>query len=155
MNKSKVAWVVFSLLVAGPISKAAATTELVFFTWPDYMNPEILIKFEQRTGIKLKQRHFDSDIGRDELLLEIEGKSFDEALVIGASIRILAKRGWLEALEKTVISNRIAEEFMPVAFKSDSVIYPSKKALEKTETYYRLPAHAQKIRAEIFSRLAY
>ncbi len=105
MNKFKVVWKVLLLLMVVPASQAAATTQLVFFTWPDYIDPEILMEFEQRTGIKVKQSYFDSDTARDELLLETEGKGFDVALINGASIRILAKRGWLEPLDETAIPN--------------------------------------------------
>ncbi|WP_048307429.1 spermidine/putrescine ABC transporter substrate-binding protein [Halomonas sp. PR-M31] len=51
--------------------------------------------------------------------------------------------------------NRAAEELLPAAFKNDPVIYPSEKALEKSETYRHLPARTQKNRAAIFSRLVY
>ncbi|WP_417518886.1 polyamine ABC transporter substrate-binding protein [Marinobacter sp.] len=77
----------------------------MFLNWPDYMDPDILVEFEQRTGITVKQSYFDSDTSRDELLLETEGKGFDVALINGASLRILAKRGWLEPLDESAIPN--------------------------------------------------
>lgn len=79
--------------------------ELVFLNWPNYMDLQILTEFEQRTGITVKQSYFDSDTARDELLLETEGKGFDVALINGASVRILAKRGWLEPLDEADIPN--------------------------------------------------
>lgn len=77
----------------------------MFLNWVDYMDPEILVEFEQRTGITVKQSYFDSDTARDELLLETEGKGFDVALINGASVRILSKRGWLEPLDESSIPN--------------------------------------------------
>lgn len=55
--------------------------ELVFLNWADYMDPEIILEFKQRTGITVKQSYFDSDTARDELLLETEAQDFDIALL--------------------------------------------------------------------------
>nr|WP_298522537.1 spermidine/putrescine ABC transporter substrate-binding protein [uncultured Halomonas sp.] len=104
MNKYKAAWRA-SLLLFGCVPAQAESTELLFLNWSDYIDPEILTEFEQRTDIKVKQSYFDSDTARNELLLETEGKGFDVALISGASIRILAKRGWLEPLDETAIPN--------------------------------------------------
>jgi len=80
-------------------------TELTFLNWADYMDPEIIDTFKQRTGITIRQTYFDSDSGRDSLLLETNGKGFDLAIVDGASLRILAKRGWLEPINEADIPN--------------------------------------------------
>ncbi|WP_216594751.1 spermidine/putrescine ABC transporter substrate-binding protein [Halomonas sp. PR-M31] len=102
MNKAS--WVALSLLIAGsPVQ--ANSTELLFFNWPDYMDPAILTEFEQRTGIRVKPSYFDSDSARNELLLETKGKGFDVVLISGASIRVMAKRGWLEPLDATDVPN--------------------------------------------------
>lgn len=95
----------FVLLVSGLPVQATDSTELLFLNWADYMDPEILEEFRQRTGIRVKQTYFDSDAARDELLLETEGKGFDLVIVNGSSIRILAKRGWLEPINETDIPN--------------------------------------------------
>jgi len=105
MRLSKTILVTFFLLVTAASAQAVESKELVFLNWPDYMDPEILVEFEQRTGITVKQSYFDSDTARDELLLETEGKGFDVALINGASIRILAKRGWLERLDESSVPN--------------------------------------------------
>lgn len=79
--------------------------ELVFLNWADYMDPEIILEFKQRTGITVKQSYFDSDTSRDELLLETDAKGFDIALMNAASMKILANRGWLEPLDEQSIPN--------------------------------------------------
>lgn len=98
-------WTVFFLISPGFSVKAANPKELSFLNWSDYMDPEVLKEFKQRTGIKVKQTYFDSDSARNELLLETEGKGFDLAIVNGGAIRILAKRGWLEPIDETDIPN--------------------------------------------------
>ncbi|MFD2191448.1 polyamine ABC transporter substrate-binding protein [Pistricoccus aurantiacus] len=105
MYPCRALWTILLLLITAIPAQAVEKKELMFLNWPDYMDPEILAEFEQRTGITVKQRYFDSDTARDELLLETEGKGYDVALINGASIRILAKRGWLEPLDEAAIPN--------------------------------------------------
>lgn len=105
MGSGKALLVALFLLVTVAFAQAAEAKELVFLSWPDYMDPEILVEFEQRTGISVKQSYFDSDTARAELLLETEGRGFDVALINGASIGVLAKRGWLEPLDESSIPN--------------------------------------------------
>jgi spermidine/putrescine transport system substrate-binding protein len=69
------------------------------------MDPQILEEFKQRTGVTVKQTYFESDAARDELLLGTGGKGYDLAIVDGASIRVLAKRGWLEPVDQIDIPN--------------------------------------------------
>jgi spermidine/putrescine transport system substrate-binding protein len=91
-----------SLLLAMPV---AAAVELTFLNWADYMDPGILEEFRQRTGITVKEIYFDADSTRDRMLLETEGRGYDLAIVNGSSIRILAKRGWLEPIVEDEMPN--------------------------------------------------
>lgn len=94
-----------ALLLAGFSFTAVASDELSFLNWADYMDPEILQEFKQRSGITVKQTYYDSDSSRDSLLLETDGKGFDLVIVNGGSLRILAKRGWLEPIKDEEIPN--------------------------------------------------
>lgn len=93
------------LILSGLPLQAKEPVELVFLNWSDYMDPEILEEFEQRTGIVVKQAYFETDAHRDELLLATSGRGYDVALVDGTTIRILAKRGWLEPLDEADMPN--------------------------------------------------
>lgn len=84
---------------------AAAFTEISLLNWADYMDPEILQAFKQKTGITVKETYFDSDAGRDALLLETDGRGFDLAIINGAGLRVLARRGWLEPVVDAEIPN--------------------------------------------------
>ena len=80
MRSGKTTWVTFLLIVTAFFAQAADSKELVFLSWPDYMDPELLIEFKQRTGITVKQSYFDSDTARGELLLNsIEPRELKEA----------------------------------------------------------------------------
>ena len=105
MSKYKALCFALTLIVlSGPLH-ASEPTELLFLNWSDYMDPQILEEFKQRTGVAVKQTYFESDAARDELLLGTGGRGFDLAIIDGTAIRILAKRGWLEPINETDIPN--------------------------------------------------
>ena len=92
-------------LLTGLVNPAKSAEVLSFLNWADYMDPEILQEFKQRTGITVKETYFDSDTGRDSFLLETDGKGFDITIVNGSQLRVLAKRGWLEQLNEADLPN--------------------------------------------------
>lgn len=102
MSSAKTILLTFFLLTT---VGSAQAKELVLLNWANYMDPEIILEFKQRTGITVKQSYFDSDTTRDELLLETEAKGFDIALMNAASMKILANRDWLEPLDEQSIPN--------------------------------------------------
>ncbi len=79
--------------------------ELVFLTWADYLDPEVLKEFETTANVKVKGFYFETDQARDEILLETDASGYDVVIVDGASVRKLAKRGWLEPLDESAIPN--------------------------------------------------
>lgn len=105
ISQYKAIWTALILIVLGLPAQAVESTELTLLTWADYMDPEILAEFEQRTGVAVKQTFFETDAHRDELLIATEGRGFDVALIDGTSIHILARRGWLEPIDETGIPN--------------------------------------------------
>lgn len=112
MNKNKACTckytallLVLTLIVLSCPLRASEPTELNFLNWSDYMDPKILEEFKQRNGVTVKQTYFESDAARDELLLATGGRGFDLAIIDGASIQILVKRGWLEPIDETDIPN--------------------------------------------------
>lgn len=105
LGRCKAFCMVLVIMLSAQTSLAAKPTELIFLTWANYMDPLILDEFEQRTGIRVKQTYFESDAARDGLLIETKGRGFDVAVIDGTSIRVLAKRGWLEAIDAKDIPN--------------------------------------------------
>lgn len=89
----------------------------------------------------------------------------DYLSVLSASTNKTAAKQFINFLNEPEIAARLAqfvysatpnlaaEAILPAEFKSDPVIYPGVEALEKSETYHRLPARVQKRRAAKFSRL--
>ncbi len=93
------------VMLVAPMWVLADGDELRLLIWADYMDPQILETFRQRTDITVKEIHFDSNTTRDQLLLDTDGGGFDLAIVNGGALRILAKRGWLEPVDQKGIPN--------------------------------------------------
>jgi len=105
ISKYKALCLALTLIVLSYPLHASEPRELLFLNWSDYMDPQILEEFKQRTGVTVKQTYFESDAARDELLLGTGGRGFDLAIIDGTAIRILAKRGWLKPINETDIPN--------------------------------------------------
>ena len=65
---------------------AASGQELRIYNWSEYMDPDLMQRFEQRYQVKVHEIYYESDDIRDEMLLETDGQGYDIALVNGAMI---------------------------------------------------------------------
>ena len=79
--------------------------ELVFLNWSEYMDPDLIHKFEQRYQVKVHEIYYESDDVRDEMLLETDGKGYDVALVNDAMIATYLQRGWLAQVTSQQVPN--------------------------------------------------
>jgi len=79
--------------------------ELVLLNWSEYIDPDLVKKFETRFNAKLREIYFESDDLRDDMMLETDGKGYDLALVNGISVELYRKRGWLAPVSEAQIPN--------------------------------------------------
>jgi spermidine/putrescine transport system substrate-binding protein len=94
------------LILHNAWASEADTAELVLLNWSEYMDPEVLEAFESSFDVRVKQVYFDSDAGRDEILVETDGgRGYDLVMVDGSTIAAMAKRGWLEPVESRLLPN--------------------------------------------------
>lgn len=91
-------------LALPPISYAEQ--ELTILNWSDYMDPELVAKFEKEKGVVVKQNYFISDDDRDDILQDNNAEGFDVVIVNGANMRSYIKRGWLAKIPESNIPNR-------------------------------------------------
>lgn len=84
---------------------APAAQELVLLTWSEYLDPELIEKFEQQTGIKVREAYFESDDLRDDMMLETDGKGFDLVMVNGVTVETYVKNGWLAKVDPARVPN--------------------------------------------------
>ncbi len=104
-------------ICSGSMVYADKPQELVIITWSDYIDPELIEKFEARYNAKVKFSYFESDELRDDLLVDTEGEGYDVILTNGSSIKLYAMRGWLAPIteqdvpQKKYIDPRWASAF--------------------------------------------
>lgn len=77
--------------------------ELTFLNWADYIDPELIEKFEKQYNAKVHQITYDSDDGRTRMLISTDGANFDVAVVDGDSLEAYSQRGWLEPVDSISI----------------------------------------------------
>jgi spermidine/putrescine transport system substrate-binding protein len=97
-------------LLAG-LSQSVSATEvptrkLVILTWSDYMEPELIKKFEAKYNAHVTEVYFESDDMRQDMLLETDTLGYDVVMVSGSSVEPYRKRGWLTPLNTKQIPNR-------------------------------------------------
>jgi spermidine/putrescine transport system substrate-binding protein len=90
--------------VTGPAS-AAAQKELVLLNWSEYLDPELVQKFEQQYGVKVREVYYESDEERDKMMIDSDGKGYDLVLLSGLAIKSYVSRGWLASLDEADMPN--------------------------------------------------
>lgn len=79
--------------------------ELVFLNWSDYIDPELVKKFELQHKIKLKQPYYDNDDNRNDMLVETNTEGYDLVIVDTPSLYAYRKAGWLEKIDTSKVTN--------------------------------------------------
>jgi spermidine/putrescine transport system substrate-binding protein len=77
-------WIGVLLLWLSGFSQA---TELVVYTWEYYIAPEVKVRFEQETGIHIKEVNYDSDEARNRLLAGGYPPEFDIVSIDSLSLK--------------------------------------------------------------------
>lgn len=100
-NKSTLAAMVFILFIFSSTVIADTTSpksELVFLTWPEYIDPEIVSEFESKNNVKIRFVYYQSDDYRDQLVLDADGRGYDLAIVDGLKVNTYKKYDWLASI---------------------------------------------------------
>ena len=86
--------------------------DLVLYNWTEYMDPELLEKFEEEHGVSVKEDFYPSN---EEMLARVQGGASGYDIVVPSDymVSIMIKEGLLLELSEDAIPNRqnIAEEF--------------------------------------------
>jgi len=86
---------------------ADTDTELVFLTWADYVDPDLVAEFERAQGAHVRSIHFETDDVRDRIMTRAEGLGFDLMVLDNTSIESYRRRGWIRALDSASMPNLI------------------------------------------------
>ena len=90
--------IILSVNLSYASTAATPPKELVFLTWSEYIDPEIVTEFEKTHNAKIRFIYYQSDDNRDQIVLDANGKGFDIVILNGLKVATYAKRGWLEPL---------------------------------------------------------
>ena len=91
------------LLVAG--GSALAKEKLVFLTWSEYLDPELVQAFEQQFDAEIDFVYFETDDHRSDMLVETGAQGYDLILTSGDDLRGYLKRGWIAPLDQAAVPN--------------------------------------------------
>ena len=86
-------------------AEPVAPQELVFLTWPDYIDTDVVAEFEKKFNAKVRFIYFESDDARDELLAQNNASSYDLILSSGISLTNYVSLGWVDAISESDVPN--------------------------------------------------
>ncbi|MDH5570940.1 MAG: spermidine/putrescine ABC transporter substrate-binding protein [Gammaproteobacteria bacterium] len=90
---------------ANSVVALESTNELVFLTWSEYLDPEIVEKFELKHNAKLRLVYFETDDTRDDMLLDSQGEGYDLVLIPGSKMYLYQKKKWLAPVTLKQVAN--------------------------------------------------
>lgn len=96
-----------TLFLVGMFSACTATasTELVFLTWSEHIDPAVVKQFEKRFQCKVQMRYFDNKDQRDSMLLDTQATGYDVILASDLVLKGYNKIGWLAPLTQAQVPN--------------------------------------------------
>ena len=89
---------------AGTAEGGAATGDLLYYNWADYVNPETYKTFASDTDVSVKKDFYESN---EELQAKLQGgaRGFDLIVPTGYMVQILAEAGLLQELDHAEMPN--------------------------------------------------
>lgn len=105
--KSRIRFVALlsSLLLPQLSISATPQRTLEFYTWAEYLDPEIVTEFETEFSAQVNQSFFESDESRDRELAESAGVGYDVLMVNGQQISNYTKRNWIVPIKAEHVPN--------------------------------------------------
>jgi spermidine/putrescine transport system substrate-binding protein len=97
-----------ALSVSYPITvhaQAQLQQQLFIFNWAEYLDPELVERFESEFDAKLVQVYYSSDENRTEKLLETNGRGYDLILTSDIDLGKYLQRGWLAPIDAELLPN--------------------------------------------------
>jgi len=93
------------LLLSNTQAVAQETPELLVLNWPNYLDPDLVERFERQYGVKVREVYFEGDDQRDEMLVNSDGAGYDVVLVSGNMLQTYLRSGWLEPVTEVQVPN--------------------------------------------------
>lgn len=104
-SKSILLFVIIFLFTFSFQEVSAKNKTLTILNWAEYIDPDLVKKFEAKNQVKIKQVYFETDDSRDAIMLANKGRGYDIVIVNGAKVHQYVKRGWIAPLTKKQVKN--------------------------------------------------
>lgn len=82
-----------------------SATQLTILTWSDYIDPEVVAEFQEKTGYQLNFTYFETDETREDYLIATDGKGYDLIMINGYTLNMYQQRGWLAPITTAEVPN--------------------------------------------------
>ncbi len=100
-----------------PAGEIQPASEIVFYNWSEYIDPEIYTQFEAETGIKVVEDNFSSN---EDLLAKLQGGASGYAVIVPSdyTVSIMIAEGLLAELNHDNIPNlaNLSDQFKNVPY---------------------------------------
>lgn len=91
-----------------PLVRAADTAppqELMFLTWPAYIDMQVVAEFEAKFNARVRFVYFESDDTRHEMLAHNNATDYDVILSDGISLTSYVSLGWVDPIPAAEVPN--------------------------------------------------
>lgn len=121
----------YVLLLTVPVNLVIADSseskrELIILNWPDFVDPDIVQKFEKLNDVTVKSIIFESDDYRDNYMHQIRGKGVDLVMVNGAKVKSYIRQNWVAPITIKEVPNlkHIDSKWMNLYESTEGYILP-------------------------------
>ncbi len=83
-----------------------AKQKLIILNWAEYLDPQLIKKFEQQFNAQVSEIYYESDEHRTQILIDNQAQGFDVILSSGINLEPYVNHGWIAPLELSLIPNR-------------------------------------------------
>ncbi|MGI9292460.1 MAG: ABC transporter substrate-binding protein [Pseudomonadales bacterium] len=103
-SKALMTWLV-AILLTIPLQAVGADRQLVLLNWDEYLDAELVQRFERQYGAEIIQILYSSEEDRTAKLVASNGVGYDLILSSGIDLGSYVKRGWLAAINEEKLPN--------------------------------------------------
>ena len=148
--------------ITAGLSDQGVKQELVFLTWSEYMDPDLIKEFEEKYKAKIKFVYFETEDKREQLLTLTMGKGYDVVLASGIKVESYIKRNWLVPLNSGRIPNikhidqkwlsanpKITAHAVPYLWGTLGIAYRKDLIKEEITSWRQLFEPVEKLRGKI------
>ena len=143
---------------------AAAEKTLTILNWSEYIDPDLIQRFEHKYQTKVIEVYYKSSQHCSEMLLQNDAKGYDLILSAGIDLRNYIKRGWLAKIDeqKLAFLPQIKHKWrnaypgakdhaIPYFWGTLGIIYRHDLVKEPITKWSQLYSHSAELKGDLFA----